>query len=97
MLTTFLFYENVAANRLRSHTLDLHQKIPYQSLNEFQRDVYWDDGVHLTEEGYNWMGDHIADALVPLIIGDSAKLEEEEERPKDISRGYVVVRKQDLD
>lgn len=42
------------------------------------------------------MGDHIADALIPLIIGDAAKLEEEEEDPKNISRGYVVVRKDDL-
>lgn len=61
-----------------------------------QRNKYWGDGVHLTEEGYTWMGDHIADALIPLVIGDSAKLDEEEDNPKDITRGYVVVRKEDL-
>lgn len=80
-----------------SHTLDLHQKIPYNSLNDSQRNLYWNDGVHLTEDGYDWMADHIADALIPLIVADMARLDEEEELPKGISRGYVVVRKQDLD
>ncbi|OAA81785.1 Esterase, SGNH hydrolase-type [Akanthomyces lecanii RCEF 1005] len=79
------------------HTFDLHGKIPYRSLDDGQRDVYWDDGVHLSEEGYEWMGNHIADALVPFIVGDAAKLEEEEEHPKHISKGYVVVRRDDLD
>lgn len=53
--------------------------------------------MHLSEEGYAWMGNHIADALVPFIVGDTTRLEEEEEHPKDISRGYVVVRRDDLD
>ncbi|OAA73822.1 Esterase, SGNH hydrolase-type [Cordyceps fumosorosea ARSEF 2679] len=80
------------------YAFDLHAKIPYKALNYNQRQAYWDDGVHLTEEGYDWMGDHVADALIPLIIGtDATKFEEEEEVPKNISRGYVVVRKQDLD
>lgn len=85
------------ANYHRSYTFDLYKKLPYKALNEFKRQLYWDDGVHLTEEGYKWMGDQIADALVPLVLGDSAKLEEEEETPKGISRGYVVVRKEDLE
>ncbi|KAJ6790376.1 hypothetical protein PWT90_04214 [Aphanocladium album] len=79
------------------YTFNLFEKLPCKSLNDFKRDVYWDDGVHLTAEGYNWMGDLIADALIPLVLGDSVKLEEEEETPKGISRGYVVVRKEDLD
>ncbi|EJP70952.1 GDSL-like Lipase/Acylhydrolase [Beauveria bassiana ARSEF 2860] len=79
------------------HTLDLHQKIPYNSLNDSQRDLYWNDGVHLTEQGYDWMADHIADALIPLVLGDMARLDEEEEHPKGITRGYVAVRKSDLD
>lgn len=50
-----------------SFTLDLEDRIPYHSLTEDERDKYWDDGVHLTEDGYAWMGGHIADAMEDLI------------------------------
>lgn len=88
---------------------------------------YWDDGLHLSEEGYNWMGGHIADAFIPLaqahaaptataaaaveapkperrrkargpkVYGDEASVEEEDGDPKKLTKGYVVVRKRDLE
>ncbi|KAG5914557.1 hypothetical protein E4U53_004621 [Claviceps sorghi] len=42
------------------YTFDLHSKIPYHALSEQDRERYWDDGTHLTAEGYDWMGRHIA-------------------------------------
>ncbi|KAM3560812.1 hypothetical protein ARSEF4850_003506 [Beauveria asiatica] len=92
-------FSSVTAKRkdLNTHTLDLHQKIPYNSLNDSQRGLYWDDGVHLTEDGYDWMANHIADALIPLVLDDMARLDEEDELPNGISKGYVGVRKSDLD
>jgi hypothetical protein len=41
--------------------------IPYHSLADEDREKYWDDGLHLTSEGYDWMGAHVAEALIPLI------------------------------
>ncbi|KAG5926826.1 hypothetical protein E4U42_002932 [Claviceps africana] len=42
------------------YTFDLYSKIPYHSLSEQDRERYWDDGLHLTAQGYDWMGEHIA-------------------------------------
>ncbi|KAF4962671.1 hypothetical protein FSARC_9232 [Fusarium sarcochroum] len=49
------------------YSFDLHSKIPYHSLSEEDRGRYWDDGLHLRDEGYNWMGNHIADALIDIL------------------------------
>ncbi|KJZ78405.1 hypothetical protein HIM_02443 [Hirsutella minnesotensis 3608] len=49
------------------YTLNLFEKIPYHSLSQDDRDRFWDDGLHLTEDGYDWMGGHIADGLLPLL------------------------------
>lgn len=54
----------------KSHAFDLAKYIPYASLTEEDREKYWDDGVHLTGDGYDWMGGHIADHLIPLITAD---------------------------
>jgi hypothetical protein len=77
--------------------------------------MYWDDGLHLTEEGYDWMGGHIAKALIRLMKSeegtplvrrshgvagknwDDGNFDEENGNPKELSQGYVVVRKKDLD
>lgn len=53
-----------------SSSFDLHSKIPFHSLTPEKQLEYWDDGLHLTAAGYDWMGDHIADALIPLIKQD---------------------------
>lgn len=50
-----------------SHSLDLRTAIPYHSISESERKRYWDDGVHLTADGYDWMGGKIAAALIPLL------------------------------
>lgn len=94
--------------------------IPYFGLSELDRNKYWDDGVHLTADGYDWMGTHIAEALITVMSVQpkeednlSAKptvasaggpvptedvvWEEEETNARDITQGYVVVRKKDLD
>lgn len=52
------------------HTFDLKSKIPFHSLTDEDKVKYWDDGLHLTNEGYDWMGDQIADALIPLVKQD---------------------------
>ncbi|KAI1031435.1 hypothetical protein LB504_000988 [Fusarium proliferatum] len=49
------------------YAFDLHSKITYHSLSERDRERYWDDGLHLRDEGYDWMGNHIADALIDIL------------------------------
>lgn len=53
-----------------SYTFNLKDAIPYHSLSDEDRKTYWDDGVHLTGDGYAWMADHIADALIEYIKND---------------------------
>ncbi|KAG9249652.1 putative GDSL-like lipase/acylhydrolase [Emericellopsis atlantica] len=55
------------------HAFDLRSHIPYHSLTEDEQDTLWDDGLHLTVDGYNWMGAHIADAFIPLLKQDLQK------------------------
>ncbi|ROT37337.1 GDSL-like Lipase/Acylhydrolase [Sodiomyces alkalinus F11] len=50
------------------YAFDLHAAIPYHSLSPQDKEKYWDDGLHLTPDGYDWMGRHIASALIKLII-----------------------------
>ncbi|WQF77711.1 Putative SGNH hydrolase-type esterase domain, SGNH hydrolase superfamily [Colletotrichum destructivum] len=49
------------------HAFDLNSRIPYHSLTERERKRYWDDGLHLTAAGYDWMGAHVAEALGDLV------------------------------
>ncbi|OAQ81905.1 GDSL-like Lipase/Acylhydrolase [Purpureocillium lilacinum] len=55
------------------YTMDLHDKIPYHSLSPEECERYWDDGLHLTDVGYDWMGGHIADAFLKLHKEEAAK------------------------
>jgi lysophospholipase L1-like esterase len=50
-----------------SFAFDLNKAIPYHSLTDDERKRYWDDGLHLTPAGYDWMGGHVGDALVEII------------------------------
>ncbi|KAM0365641.1 hypothetical protein ACHAPK_009507 [Fusarium culmorum] len=50
-----------------SYAFDLKSKIPFHSLSQQDRHRYWDDHVHLGKEGYDWMGNHIADALIDIL------------------------------
>lgn len=99
------------------HCFDLRSHIPFHSLSEDDREKYWDDGLHLRDDGYDWMGGHIANALISIIkqggepgpatstarrrssrpSREESSLLEETGNPRNISEGYVVVRKKDLD
>ncbi|KAL6717541.1 hypothetical protein ACLMJK_005456 [Lecanora helva] len=41
--------------------------IPWTGMDEKERTKIWDDGVHLTKEGYELMGDTIADRLIDIV------------------------------
>ena len=53
--------------------MDLCHAIPYFSMEKAKRDTIWDDGLHLTREGYEMMGDAIAAHLIELLqsLGDA--------------------------
>ncbi|OAA48767.1 Esterase, SGNH hydrolase-type [Metarhizium rileyi] len=54
------------------HAFDLHAKLPYHSLSMEDREKYWDDGLHLTDKGYDWMGGHIADGFLATLSSVNA-------------------------
>jgi hypothetical protein len=60
-----IYYEPNA--HIPSHAFDLHAAIPFHGLSEEDQEKYWDDGVHMTADGYDWMGGHIADELIRII------------------------------
>ncbi|KAI5466340.1 SGNH hydrolase-type esterase domain-containing protein [Mariannaea sp. PMI_226] len=96
---------------------DLESHIPFHSLSEADREKYWDDGLHLAEDGYDWMGEHIANGLIRILRREGtlepatsshqrqsskgsqgeALYSEEAGNPRNLSEGYIVVRKRDLD
>jgi lysophospholipase L1-like esterase len=49
---------------------DLASKLTWSEMEEEPRWQIWDDGVHLTIDGYDLMGDLISDALSPLVEKD---------------------------
>jgi lysophospholipase L1-like esterase len=51
---------------------DLASKLTWGGMDESTRWQMWDDGVHLTIDGYDLMGDLIVDALGPLVKKDLA-------------------------
>jgi hypothetical protein len=62
---------NTAVIFYLSYAHDLKSKIPYHSLSTEDKEKYWDDGLHLTMDGYQWMGGFIADELIRLIREES--------------------------
>jgi hypothetical protein len=46
---------------------DLAAKLTWNSMDEEARWQIWDDGVHLTIDGYDLMGDLVVEALSPLV------------------------------
>lgn len=84
-----------------SHAFDLKSSLPYHSLSHEDRDEYWDDGIHLSPSGYDWMGSLVANALIPLLKEEEAAAvtfeEESGSGRANISQGYIIVRKKDLD
>ncbi|KAG9243385.1 putative GDSL-like lipase/acylhydrolase [Calycina marina] len=53
--------------RRNVYKLDLHAAIPYHAMDKEEREKIWDDGLHLTPEGYERMGKVVAERLVELI------------------------------
>lgn len=51
----------------RYHAFDFASALPYHALGEEERKKLWDDGVHLTADGYARMGEVVGDALVELL------------------------------
>lgn len=47
--------------------LDLCAAVPYFTMNQTMRKMIWDDGLHLTMDGYKMMGDVIATKLLGLV------------------------------
>ncbi|KAJ4130993.1 hypothetical protein NW768_006533 [Fusarium equiseti] len=98
--------------KTKFYAFDLKSKIPYHALSRQDCDRYWDDGLHLKEEGYDWMGNHIADAMIDILWHEGTfeqpsdisvveeeqlAFDEEDGNPRNIDEGYIVVRKKDLD
>ncbi|RGP71460.1 hypothetical protein FSPOR_3307 [Fusarium sporotrichioides] len=60
--------QRILKNKSRNYyAFDLKSKIPFHSLSQQDRHRYWDDHVHLGKEGYDWMGNHVADALIDIL------------------------------
>ncbi|KAL9006314.1 MAG: hypothetical protein Q9188_000913 [Gyalolechia gomerana] len=51
----------------RLYHLDLCAAVPYFTMNETMRKMIWDDGLHLTMDGYKMMEDVIATKLLGLV------------------------------
>lgn len=54
-----------------SHAFDLWSVIPYIAMDEETRKVVWDDGLHLTAEGYKRLGDAVAMQLFEILRSKS--------------------------
>ena len=53
--------------RTYSFHFDLHAAIPWKAMPAGRRARVWEpDGVHLTEEGYDLMGERVADAVARI-------------------------------
>lgn len=55
-------------DRANSHVFDFNAVFPYHSMRPEEREKYWDDGLHLTADGYVLMGEKIAGALINIIM-----------------------------
>ncbi|KAL8724206.1 MAG: hypothetical protein Q9166_008084 [cf. Caloplaca sp. 2 TL-2023] len=51
----------------RWYYMDLCAAVPYFSMTETMRERIWDDGLHLTMDGYEMMGEAIATKLIELL------------------------------
>ena len=56
--------------------MDLCSAVPYFAMDKAKQDMIWDDGLHLTKEGYEMMGNAIGAHLVELLkSSEDAKTE----------------------
>ncbi|EON96515.1 putative gdsl-like lipase protein [Phaeoacremonium minimum UCRPA7] len=50
------------------YSFDFNAVFPYFNMRPEEREKYWDDGLHLTADGYMLMGEKIAGALINIIM-----------------------------
>ncbi|KAI0125545.1 SGNH hydrolase-type esterase domain-containing protein [Xylariales sp. AK1849] len=63
-----------AHKRQNFHTFDLFSALPYHGMGPTDREKYWDpDGVHLTEDGYDLMGEKIGEGLIKILHLEEAQ------------------------
>lgn len=65
------------------YVFDLHEKIPYHSLDEKERGEIWDDHIHFTSKGYERFGHLLAERLIEIIEAEKT----EETNNQDSSAG----------
>ncbi|CRG82834.1 hypothetical protein PISL3812_00180 [Talaromyces islandicus] len=53
----------------RFFTFDLKSALPYHAMDDVLKTKIWDDGLHLTDKGYDMMGQLIAKRLAELLQG----------------------------
>jgi lysophospholipase L1-like esterase len=58
----------------------LHSKIPYHTASEVFREEMFDDGLHLTSQGYDFFGSLVGKHLVNLLKEDKSIEGQEETR-----------------
>ncbi|PYH85715.1 SGNH hydrolase [Aspergillus uvarum CBS 121591] len=49
------------------YAFDLHKEVPYHSAAQDFKEKIWDDGVHMKPDGYDLVGNLIADHLIQLL------------------------------
>lgn len=47
--------------------MDLCTAVPYFSMDDAKQELIWDDGLHLTKDGYEMMGNAIAVHLIEFL------------------------------
>lgn len=57
---------SIADKNLGSHTFDLNGAMPCDSAHA----KYWDDAIHFTPAGYDFIGDKVGVALMGLIVAE---------------------------
>lgn len=61
---------NAFPRGVTSHFYDLHAALPYDTTHA----KYWDDSIHFTPDGYDFIGDKLGVALVGLIMAQPTRI-----------------------
>lgn len=61
----------------------MKSNVPYHTMDEEQREMFWDDGLHFTEEGYKLIGELVGRRLVEVIEQEQAEENGGESAPVD--------------
>jgi hypothetical protein len=57
------------------YIFDLNKKITYHGMEAEEREEIWDDGLHLSEKGYERMGRMVGERLVGILNGVEGRIE----------------------